>query len=97
MSRKVYSKGNAKPDKDQYMRQICTMDGGLNMSHIPKKWYSRKYYQGTHAQHKSLNLHQQQEHWTVDNNGEHSPTNPVSDNATELVTTILHPRETVRI
>ena len=39
MSTKVYSKGNAKPDKDQYMRQICTMDGGLNMSHITKKWY----------------------------------------------------------
>ena len=29
--------------------------------------------------------------------GEHSPTNPVSSNATELVTTILHPKETVQI
>ena len=29
--------------------------------------------------------------------GGHSPTNQVSDNATELVKTILHPKETERI
>lgn len=56
------------------------MNYGLNN----QKMVFQKIVRETHAQHKSLNLHQQQ-HWTGDNKGEHSPTNPVSDNATELV------------